>query len=119
MNWYKRCQQVIDAPEDLAYTGLGHDVYHGDKPKEELNQMWIYYQGQLLVEPETKEIPSHLYAFDDDILDNATYTGRYNPYTGGLSIAAKTDIGRLRDIPDFLVRALKQRFPGVKNMYRF
>ncbi|KKN07036.1 hypothetical protein LCGC14_1071150 [marine sediment metagenome] len=120
MNWYKRAQRLIEnLPKDMSYLDIGHNVYRGDKPRKEPNQLWIYYEGQILIEPETEELTRHFYAFDENMLDGSIYSGRYDSYTGALSISPNTEMSRMRSIPDFLIRSLKQKFPNIKDMYVF
>ena len=118
MNWYKKAQEIIENPENIYYTDIGHEdeksIGFYDKP----NYMWIFHNGELKVKEENEDTPGHYEAFGEDSY-NAPYSGRYETDTGRVSIYSVGGITDLRRVPDFLIFALKQKFRNIKEIYRF
>lgn len=120
MNWYtKLSQEIIEYPVGTHYTDIGHEEQQGKPPKRP-NLMWIYCNGEILVEEENEESMGHGEAFGN-LYQKSSYAGRYEQDTGNLSIVA---IGENRyilrhRIPSSLMHRLKQKFPNINNIYIF
>jgi len=115
MNWYKKAQQVIDAPKELHYYEIGH---YGETPRAEgTNYMWIWKNGDILSVKETEETPEHNTAFEKNI--EKYYSGRFESKTGKLSIIKPIGLAQFREVPQSLINKLYKHFPNITQIYNF
>ncbi len=125
MNWYKRIiysQQTLDKP---SYLEVGHNIKETNP-----NLMWVYYDGNVIVHPETEKYPTHANAFeyiylenmypDDDNYGDKLYQGRYEANTGKLSIIVPPKgVRAFRSVPSSLINKLYQKFPNITQIYTY
>ena len=128
MNWYKKiikfCQNmIIDDPR--GHGGRGYlDIGHKEMPNKEYkkpNIIWIYVNGEVLTEDEVEGdygYITHSKAFPG-LIPAASYLGRYERDTGDLSIIARGELQKLREIPESVLLNLKQKFRYINNLHRF
>ena len=117
MNWYKKAQ-LLEIEEDPTgnYLEYGHDNYkrlntnyEGYKP----NYMWMYINGEIDIEEETKEQSGHHNVQRWlDVRDG--YNGRYDGKNGIITVV-RPQIGpaKFRPIPKTLQSKLRIAFPDA------
>ena len=135
MNWYNkilRYSQIV-GKEDLTYVEIGHDT--GDTDDDfPPNYLWVYADGQLMVEQEGDpegiegyrthkmiwQYPNPDYADTPHIkyLDRQL-RGRYESSTGRLSAHLTPEYRRLGGIPTPIKNLLYEKFPGINKFYYF
>lgn len=121
MNWFKKAQQIISYPtigKDPSYLDIGHS----DDPRcFSKNIIWTITEGQLKIQSETPDTPTHREAFPFIDAWN-DWCGRYDVETNYLSIAIpyKNTIARMRrEIPNPILNKLLSAFPNTSKVYVF
>ena len=139
-NWYKKAQELeLTDSQNIKgngrfYTDTGHDINYGEQnrllgndPNEDYsndnpNMLWIYNNGQIETKPETKTNHSHRSSGNwglSSYLDRL-FTGRYSPSEKIVTVISPHEgMNKYREIPSFIQRALKQKFPEAKQMIRY
>ena len=135
MNWYKTSQQIEmieqtnrNNPNYVGYEDIGHDWHNEINRVDDVqddyeggtsNYIWVFIDGKVDIEEETEDIYAHVLVRRWDELDfDRFYSGRYSKNSGIASIT-KPSFGasQFRDVPRSIQYALKQAFPGIKQMY--
>jgi len=139
MNWYKKAQLEVSDSENLKgkgrhYTGYAHDINYKEQNKalgfdpnedystDDPNILWIYNKGQIETRIETQSQQTHRSEGNWGLSSHLDklYTGRYSPSEKVISIIAPHEgMNKFREIPSFIQRALKQKFPEAKQMIRY
>jgi hypothetical protein len=124
-SWYKRIVKVAQELKSKEVEGKPSkyysDIGHNNEIKEDdvdRNYMWVYYKGKILVEEETSLNSTHWGTFPEEQL-NGTFSGRYEPSTGRLSVLKPQGIHGFRGVPPWLTRKLRDYFPNITKVYEF
>jgi len=124
MNWYKKANlsdiDIVDTKiqdKKLNYLSIGHEGEMGEE--EDINYLWVFYDGRVLVEPEDWDTAVHDVAFPDLPLGNL-YTGRFESGTGKLSILKPSrGASQFREPHKNVLLELYRTFPTIKQIYKF
>ena len=116
MNWYKKSQEIIEKSKDKTYLDIGHGRSFRNRSFKKPNQIWIYSNGQVLTVEEEENTTHNAFDYQSNIL--ASYSGRYEPDTGRLSIVP-SDKANFNRIPESVLLALKQKFRYIEKVYIF
>ena len=130
MNWYKKAQEIVTNPhqQGVGYMGVGHtggyydNKTHTTKYKEykRPNIIWMFVNGELRMEEESKDVPTHGVAFPG--VEGGSFYGRYEQDSGRLSISIPygNKMAKIKkEIPNTIMRRLLSAFPKVKQIFIF
>lgn len=138
-SWYKKAQLEVTDSEKIKgkrrhYTGTGHDINYQEQNKilgfdpnenystNDPNIMWIYDNEQIETRIETEMEQTHRSKGNWGLSSHLDklYTGRYSPSEKVISIISPHEgMNKFREIPSFIQRALRQKFPEAKQMIRY
>jgi hypothetical protein len=107
MNWYKK---AIVTEEPITYESYGHSNYETMETDPDYpNYMWYYY-GDLLVQEETANKPTHGEAWPSLAgIDSKLYKGRYDSSQNIITILKPLD-KQFNETHPFLITLLKNKF---------
>jgi hypothetical protein len=108
------------ANEDWKRFLTYHDVGHSLSTSGEGPILWVYDKGELqkAVYSRGEGITTHGEAWPEYGGELDHFHGRYEPWTGKLSVV-KPERMRLRDLPEVLLEELYRGFPGITEIKEY
>jgi hypothetical protein len=95
-----------------SYLGIGHKIIPGKEPPI----LWVY-DGGISKQPMESREDDHGEIWGERVED--LYRGRYEPWSGRLSVTGPADAMSLRELPESLVEALHRSFPKITKIVEF